>query len=274
VGGARHYGAIIAPEEARPGSVPVLVYAHGGDAGASVEEAIFLSASLGALGGRFVWVVPSFRSETLRAGSSSWTSEGPASPWDRDVDDALALLNVALAMVPEADGARIGLIGFSRGACVALLMGVRDPRIDRIVEFFGPTDFFGAFAQEVVEDALLGELRDLPGLAYLDSEFIQPLKQGELTISDVRPELVRRSPVYWAELLPALQLHHGTADTVVPVGEAERLIEVLEGLGRGAPDFQFYLYTGGVHNPLTLAGSIARTQDFLSQLVNAPHAAR
>jgi dipeptidyl aminopeptidase/acylaminoacyl peptidase len=218
----------------------------------------------------FVFVAPSFRSEPLIYDGTTYLSEGAPSPWDRDVDDALALLSVTLSgLVPEADPGRVGVIGFSRGANVALLMAERDTRIDLVVEFFGPTDFFGPFAQDVVEEALRGQLRDLPGLDYLNTQFIQPLKRGELTIADVRPELVRRSPVLYAGRLPPLQVHHGTDDEVVPVGEAERLIEVMQGLGRGEPEFEYYIYEGGTHNPLTLSGSLERTRDFAGRLLSA-----
>jgi dipeptidyl aminopeptidase/acylaminoacyl peptidase len=266
VGGVLHYGSILVPAGAQPGSLPLLVYTHGGDGGIDIDETLsLLPFLLGSDLQDFVFVAPSFRAEPLTFEQTTYQSGGPASPWDRDVDDALALINVVAATVPEADLDRIAVIGFSRGACVAMLMAERDPRIDVVVEYFGPTDFFGPFVQDVVEEALLGSLRDLPGLDFLNDEFIQPLKNGELTIADVRPELVRRSPVYFAEQLPQLQVHHGTADDVVPVGEAERLIDVMLRLGRGAPDFEWYLYEGGGHSPL-LPGAIERTRDFLSQL--------
>jgi dipeptidyl aminopeptidase/acylaminoacyl peptidase len=185
------------------------------------------------------------------------------------VDDALSLLEVALATTPAADPGRIGVLGFSRGANVALLMSIRDPRIDAVVEFFGPTDFFGPFVREVVEDALEGQIRDLPGVAYLNQAFIQPLKNGSVTPSQVRLELLRRSPVYFADRLPDVQVHHGTADTVVPVGEAERLIEVVAALGRSAPGFEGFIYQGGTHNPLALPGSLPRTREFLSRLTGS-----
>ena len=215
----------------------------------------------------YVFIAPSFRAEPLVFDGTTYQSAGPASPWDRDVDDALALINVVAATTPEADLDQIGVVGFSRGACVALLMAVRDPRIDLVVEFFGPTDFFGPFVQDVLEEALLGSLRELPALETLYEQFILPLKNGEITIADMRPELVRRSPVYFADRLPQLQVHHGTADETVPVGEAERLIEVMMGLGRSEPEFEWYLYEGGGHDPL-LPGAIGRTRDFLSRLVS------
>ncbi|KPK79925.1 MAG: hypothetical protein AMS25_11005 [Gemmatimonas sp. SM23_52] len=275
VGGVTHYGAILVPDGATPGSLPLLLYTHGGDGGVDVDELLpLLPVLLGDLVAQFVLAAPAFRSEPLAYDGVEYLSEGPASPWDLDVDDALALLNAVLETTPEADPARIAVIGFSRGACVALLMAERDARIAPVVEFFGPTDFFGRFAQEVVEEALRGSPRDLPGLTYLDSTFIQPLKRGELTIEDVRPELIRRSPVFFAERLPQLQVHHGTEDETVPVGEAERLDEVMQGLGRGEPEFEFYLYEGGTHNPLTLSGSIPRTRDFLSRMLPGAVAAR
>lgn len=269
VDGVTHFGAILAPTGALAGSLPIVVIAHGGDNGIDVDDALLLlSFAFGGGQDNYVFVAPSFRSEPLVFQGTEYRSGGEPSPWDRDVDDALALLNAAIAITPAADADRIGVLGLSRGASVGLLMAIRDPRIDVVVEFFGPTDFFGPFVQEVVEEALLGMPRDLPGLAYLDSRFIQPLKNGELAIDDVRSELVRRSPVYYADRLPQLQVHHGTADAVVPVGEAERLIEVMSALGRGEPEFEAYLYSSGGHDPLTLQGSIGRTVDFLGRLLS------
>jgi dipeptidyl aminopeptidase/acylaminoacyl peptidase len=264
VGGAIHYGAVAAPVGASAASLPLLVVGHGGDDGVDVDDALLLLGfGLGDAVDDFVFVLPSFRSEPLVFRDVEYRSGGSASPWDRDVDDALALLNAAGDIAPEADTSRIGIVGFSRGAGVGLLMAVREPRIDAVVEFFGPTDFFGAFVQEVVEEALLGLLRSLPGLADLDTQFLQPLQRGELTIQDVRLELIRRSPVYFVDRLPQVQVHHGTADSTVSVSQAERLIEVMEQAGRGPPGFESFLYSGGGHNPLTLAGSLDRTIAFL-----------
>ena len=269
VGGVRHFGAVLTPE-GLAGPAPVVVYAHGGDDGASVEELIFTLGFVGSSAGDFVWVLPSFRAEPLRFGGAEWTSDGPPSPWDRDVDDALSLLDVALALEPVADPDRIGVIGLSRGAGVGMLMGIRDARVDRVVEFFGPTDFFGPFVQEVVEEALRGSLRDLPGLSFLDEAFIQPLRRGELTVADVRPELIRRSAVLFADRLPALQLHHGSADMVVEVSQAESLIAAMAALNRGEPGFQAFIYPGGTHNPLTMPGSIPSAVAFLGELRMLP----
>ncbi len=265
VDGDRHYGAIAARNGAATGSLPVLVYSHGGDAGVSTDELTLLFLALGGAADDYVWVVPSFRSEQLRSGSSSYRSEGTPSPWDRDVDDALSLLSAALAQEPAADPARIAVVGFSRGAGVGLLMAARDARIDAVVEFFGPTDFFDPWVRDIVEEALLGQLRDLPGLAWLDETYLQPLERGAISIAVVRKELVRRSAALFASSLPAVQVHHGTADSVVSVSQAQRLDLAMRALGRSPPSYQLYTYPGGDHNPLTLPGSVDRTVAFLAQ---------
>lgn len=267
VGDIEHIGAIATPLGADSASLPVLVYSHGGDQGVSLDlTALVLPLLFEEDVDHFVFVIPSFRSESLVFDGVEYPSGGEPSPWDRDVDDALSLLEVALATTPEADENRIGVLGFSRGADVGLLMAIRDPRIDGVAEFFGPTDFFGPFATEVVEDALQGTVRDLPGVPFLNQAFIQPLNRGEIPLAAVRLELLRRSPVYFAQRLPDLQVHHGTADDVVPVEESERLAEVMHGLGRGEPEFEAFIYEGGVHDPLSLPGSLPRVQAFLARL--------
>lgn len=260
-----HYGAVLA-DAALTDPAPTVLYAHGGDAGAAVDDVLLLFPFLGDVAVGYVWAIPSFRSEPLAFGERSWTSDGPASPWDRDVDDALALLDVVFELEPAADSTRQGVLGFSRGAGVGLLMSARDPGIDRVVEFFGPTDFFGPFVREVVEEALRGSLRGLPGLGFLDEAYLQPLARGELSIDAVRGQLVRRSAVLFADRLAALQVHHGTADAVVDVSQARALIDAMEALGRGEPDFEAHIYQGGTHNPLSLANSIPRTIAFLEAL--------
>ena len=38
-------------------------------------------------------------------------------------------------------------------------------------------------------------------------------------------------------------------------------------LGRTPPQFEYYIYQGGEHDPLSLIGSIERAQDFLNRLI-------
>jgi len=268
VDGNRHFGAVAVREGAAEGSLPVLVYSHGGDAGVSTDELLLVFLALGAAASNYIWVVPSFRGEELRRGTESYWSGGEPSPWDRDVDDALALISAALAHEPAADPERIAVLGFSRGAGVGLLMAARDARIDAAVCFFGPTDFFDPWVRGLVEEALRDQVRDLPGLAWLNETYIQPLRRGMLSTDLVRMELVRRSAVLFASSLPAVQVHHGTADLVVSYSQAQRLDQVMRALGRTLPSYQLHTYPGGGHNPLTLPGSVDRTAAFLADFAS------
>lgn len=268
VDGVRHYGAVVTPVGFGAGEAPVLVYAHGGDSGLNMNDAIGIFELFPQVVSEFVIVMPSFRDEPLQFGGQTWMSDGPASPWDRDVDDALALVNVALDIEPAADASRMGVLGFSRGGAVGMLMALRDDRIDGVVDFFGPTDFFGPFVQEVFTEALLGSPRDLPGLDVLNERFVAPLAAGELTIDEVRLELVRRSPVLWARDLPRLQVHHGVADAIVPVSQTEHLMDAMEAIGRTAPSFEAFIYEGpdAGHHPLFLPGSLVLARTFVLEL--------
>lgn len=267
VGGVRHYGAIIVPDGAVPGSLPILMYAHGGDGGVSVDELQIIDLALGDLFHRFVYVIPSFRSEPLRHGDRTWVSDGPSGHWDHDVDDALALVNVAFASTPEAMPGSFHILGGSRGAGVALLAGIRDPRVERIIAFFGPTDFFDPWMRIIARKSALDGPWDLPGLTHLDSTVIRPLINGGIGMEEARLGLVRRSSVLFAEDLPTVQLHHGTADFVVPVSQAESMIRTMEALGRGPAEFEGFIYAGGGHDFLSLAGAIPRAVEFIAQVL-------
>ena len=248
VGGIRHYGAVATPsEQTEAGSLPVVIVAHGETAGADGNRALQLNALLGLQGLTAALVIPSYRSEPLRIVGREFLSEGPASPWDLAVDDVLSLLSVALEEVEELDGERIAVLGDKGGGAVGLLAAARDDRIDVVVEISGPTDFFGEYAREVFEEALAGELRDLAGLEDLNEAVIQPWNRGELSDAEARLELVRRSPVYFVDRMPPVQLHHATGDMVVAVSQAERLIDAMDKAGKTEAEFEHNLYDGDSH---------------------------
>lgn len=262
-----HYGAVIVPEGAAPHSLPMLVYAHEGDNGIDLDFLLqYLPLTLDDLQEQFVFVVPSFRGERLRYDDVDYQSEGGASPWDRDVDDALALVQAAAELFDAADPMRVGILGFSRGATVGMLMAIRNPQIDAVVSYYGPTDFLGPFVEDLVIEALEGQPRDLPGVQSLNEQLIAPLADGVLSVADVRLGLLRRSPLHFAADLPRLMLHHGTADDVVPVHETERLIQAMVKLGRNSPEFVFHIHQGAGHSPLGMLSSLPESRAFLEFL--------
>ena len=120
VGGLKHYGAVVTPVGAAdPGSLPVILYAHGGDDGVNIDQIVLVNTLLQFQGLSAAFVVPSYRSEPLQLGDEVFLSEGPPSPWDRDVDDTISLLSVALEQAPELDEERVAILGLSRGAAWA-----------------------------------------------------------------------------------------------------------------------------------------------------------
>ncbi len=261
VQGQRHVGAVVLPNGLqRP--APVLVWLHGGDDGVRLETDVWpLVDSLNLH--RFVLVIPAFRGEALAYQSLSFPTEGVRNPWDGDVDDALALLNVALARMPTADSGPIVAFGVDRGATVALLMAVRDQRIQTVIGVAGLTDFFGAFMQQVVEEALLGTIRPVSGLAAFNEQVLVPLRDGTLSMAEARLALLRRSPAWFTERLPAGQWHHSRQDPIIPISEAERLASV-------RPDrLRVYLYETGGHALTTLPGSLERIRTLLDALAGA-----
>ena len=272
VGGLRHNGLLVTPPGAAdPGSLPVIVYAHGGDDGvrfAHISQIISYLQSVGSV----AFVAPSYRSESVRVEDREFMSDGPPSPWDRDVDDTMSLLSVALEEAPELDGERIALLGTSRGGGVSLLTAARDTRIDAVVEAYGPTDLFDGYAREIMEEALAGTLRDLPGLDYLNETVIQPWHRGELSDADARIEMLRRSAAYFVGAMPPVQLHHGTADETVDVSQAHRLREAMEAAGKGEDEFEAHIYDGAGHNlfDLVFQGAVERAEEFLRTHVFGP----
>jgi len=273
-----HYGAVAVPVGAAAGSAPVLLYTHFGQDGTfqeglSVETALVLLALSGGLRDGMVYAMPAYRSQYVRLDGITYRAGGEADPWDGQVDDALAFLEVVRQEVPEADTGRIAGLGMSGGGAVALLAAIRDPGIDGVVSFFPPTDFMGPFVQDLFERALLCEALDLPGFAYLQSEVLTSLRRGDLAVAEVRLELIRRSAIYFADSLPQLQIHHGTDDPIVPVSQAQALEAALQRVARG-PAWEVFLYEGGAHNPLTLPLSAERAARFVDTITGGAPLAR
>jgi dipeptidyl aminopeptidase/acylaminoacyl peptidase len=265
VDGHRHYAMIHLPPSTVDGTFPIIVVNHGGDVGIDSDEYLAYAGELGDLLQSAILVLPVFRSESIRHDGREYVAEGSPSTWDRDVDDALGAMQVVLDNEPRADASRIATIGFSRGGGVSLLMSIREPRIQAAVTFFGPTDFFDNYVRQVTRTILQTDQYLLPGSRHLTDAVLRPLQAGTLSYEDARLELVRRSPVLYANRLSALQVHHGTSDIVVWVSQAHRLDEAVRATGRTSlsNDYEFHIYEGAGHSPEALTGSLTRTADFL-----------
>lgn len=263
VSGERHYGALVVPLH-RDGPRPVLVYTHFSDLGVSVEATLLaLGAVAGLRASQFVLAIPSFRGAYLTYDTRLWRSEGLVSPWDGEVDDALALLRVARDTVPSAAPDRAATLGLSAGGTVALLAAVRDPGVERVVDFFAPADFFGPFVQGLLRDILDGRPPDLPRIPQLQAQVVDPWVRGQIPLAQMRLELLRRSAAHFAERLPPVLAHHGTADDTVPADETRTLVAAVEASGGR---IEAHYYADGTHSPFGLGGSLGRTAAFLGVL--------
>ena len=119
---------------------------------------------------------------------------------------------------------RIGLIGFSQGAAVALTTAARLPDVGVVVDFFGPSPDGWYVAR------FMGGGREEPELS-------------------------------WAQMPPVLILH-GARDPVVPVSHARRLEAALRGHGREVELHIYPREMHGLHDPKNgLSRSTATADD-------------
>lgn len=250
--GLNIYGVISLPRA--PGTYPVILYNHGGDGGLSPLEIDQ------PLAGAFVFAASGFRDEAVHWFGADYRSDGPPSPWDRDVDDALALLD-CVSQLPQVDPTRVAILGGSRGGGVSLLAAARQPdRFRCVIDVFGPTDFFDPTFRPVADTMAAGGSDPRPGMAFLKAAVLQPYLSGALSLEAARSELIRRSGLYFADRLPPVQIHHGTADETVPISQSDRLADRLERLGR---PFEYYSYPGAGHDWPLGVESLARVLTFV-----------
>ena len=298
----RHYGFVRVPAGAI--NQPVIVVHHGGDSGVKLEGDVFgLSQAYPTLFSQTVQVFPSYRSEPLVTSTTiatslgaSQTSGGTASPWDYDVDDAMTLLSAVLGrdeFSGATDEARVGALGFSRGANTALLHQVRDPRIDAVTEYFGPTDFLNGTVQGLALVVLGADSPtrqgaiQLPGARFLYENVLLPLQgpggayNGAADYDAARLAIIRRSASQFTSSLRNVQVHHHRRDGVVrfpfsvvfdAAAQSSRVQGGYEFNAYGdAPASDADLRTS-FHSPTAMPESLPRTEQWLARYVTNPTA--
>ncbi len=251
VGEQRHYGVVIIPEgEHEAGSLPVAVNLIG----FGVDMRLEVPPDADAFADRYVTLLPSFRGHELKFGDSLWTSDGDAfDQCDGGSDDALAFIEAALSVTASARPSGLVVVGGSRGGNVAMLLGLRHPSVDAVINLAGPTDY------------VREELLDHPNLTLLYSRyFLRNLLEGEGDVVEARWRMLSCSPLHFAESFPPTQAHHGTNDLNVPFSQAELLAERMADLDRSPPMFELFAYQGADHQLVAEQTLIARRiQEFL-----------
>lgn len=256
VHGQRHLGVVVVPEGAAPETLPVLVEAKGVSPSffpLRVPGGLTSPGVLGDARGQVIYVAPGFRGEEVIVGPDTLASEGKRSDaWDGATDDLIALLRAMLEVTPEADGSRVCVFGRSRGGTVALLSGMRERRVDCVVSWAAPTDWFsrmgleGWTQRELVEEGLRN--RATPGETggQFINYFLNAAIAGRRDLGDARLHLIASSPLYFAERLPLSQVHWGLEDTIVPSVNGRDFVARHEAAGRarGCLDSHFHPNAG------------------------------
>ena len=197
----------------------------------------------------FVLVVPCARGMALRIGDVRVAAEGDRrDAWEGVAEDAIAFLTVALLTTPQIDGERLGVYGYSRGGGVALIVGESDPRIEAVLAFAAPTDWFSAMGRpgENWPERMETAWRD-PGLEpdTRESQFLDWFvrDRDSLPLADLRRRLIGASPLYFADKLPAFQIHQGEDDRPVPVRNAI----MVRDRGAANDSQKVFIYSGAGH---------------------------
>lgn len=266
-----HYGVLRIPPSQGDGLTPVLLLCHPGVNGASIWGLSWLANVVDddTVLDQFLVVQPSFRGEPVYGDTmGSFKSEGQLHLYDRDADDALALLDCALNHYPQARPSEVLATGWSRGAQVAMRAAERDTRIGGVIEFAGWTDEWTTSGQAYAYYAL-PELDGPPqpgDLMYAYDNQLWLLKIGASDLWDMREVMLRMSVNYCADDLPRIQLHYGELDTGVPIGQGLSLAAWLEWLP--GTEYEFYSYPEGDHSVTSMTGAGPRAREFLSAFLS------
>ncbi len=284
VHGELHHAAVLVPADATPGCCPVILDVRGISwdyRSRRVTPGLMTLLVLREEASRFVLAIPGLRGEKLELDGEAYLSEGDRTDgWDGAADDTIALLSVVLEIVPEADPERACAFGLSRGASVALLAASRDPRLDCVAAWAGPSDWFGMMGtggwtlEEQVSDALHDQWRPGEGSGSA-AQFVEwhlrgPIERGRPSLAEVRLRVTASSPLYFVDTLPPTDLHYGVEDGGVPVVNGFALRDRLSELGRSAPDYQVTFHEGAGH-AMPFPWAFDQSREFLLRhLVETP----
>lgn len=195
---------------------PLLVFVHGGVH--SNFSGLLIPIARELLLEGYVLIAPEYRgSSGFGRGMYDEIDYGGA-----EIDDTHAARDWAVENMPNVDGSRVGILGWSHGGFHALMNVFRWPQ-----------DYKVAYAGVPVSD-LVQRMAYQPDYPQIFNHFI-----GKSVNEDLA-EYRRRSPVYHADKLRTpLLIHSTTNDGDVHVMEVESLISALKAAGR---KFEYKIY--------------------------------
>lgn len=217
--GLKVKGYLACPKQS--GLYPVLIWNRGGtgDRGALDDLRAYLILASTARWG-YVVMATQYRGNRGSEGHEDWG--------DKDVNDALALLEIAEDL-PDADTSRVGIEGASRGGMTTYRALSMENQFKCAIVHAGVADLFEL------------EKNRLEFGAFIEKMF------GHLPPEEKQRELALRSAVYFADRLPhtcPILLLHGDADTQVPVAQSVKLAAELK--KHGVP-YRLVIIEGGGH---------------------------
>ncbi len=230
VSGYKEYAALLVPNV--DSALPVRMYIGGFGLDVTTNS-VKVEMDTSSRRPLFIMAIPALRGQSLELSVNEVVYKTPLSEgvhcdaFDGGADDAIALLNVIEKTEPHADVNRTGVRGGSRGGTVALLAGIRDKRVKRVVGVAGPTDMMELTAQHEND-------------GNYQCQFLNPLRSNTETVTAARNRLIASSPLYFAKYLPLTQMYMGLKDEKVPVSQAYKLRDAVGPVGMPA---KFELFT-------------------------------
>ncbi len=209
----KFYCYVFTPREGFGGRrLPLLVLPHGGVHADFTTYHAHVVRELVAQG--YVVVAPEYRGSTgYGRGFYELVDYG-----GREVDDALAARDWAVANHPRVDPERVGILGWSHGGLIALMS-----------LFDHPDAYRCAFAGVPVSDLV-------QRMGYADQEYRDLFEAAHAIGASARDNLAeyqRRSPVWHVDKLSRpLRIHTNRHDDDVAYVEVEHLVQALKAAGK------------------------------------------
>lgn len=231
VGGMKEYGALLIPKT--DSLIPVRMYI-GGFGLNSTTNSVNLAFDNSSNNKSFILAIPALRGQSLEITVNGTLYKTPISEgnhcdaFDGATDDALAFLNLIQQTETSADVNRTSVRGGSRGCTVALLSGIRDKRIKRVIGVAGPVNMLELTSVNENDPTY-------------QCQFLSSYKNNQTSLAATRNKMIASSPIYFADRLPLAQLHMGLNDKIVPVSQGYDLQQKINQLGM-SDMFQLYTY--------------------------------
>ena len=216
---------------------PLVVFVHGGGWITGRKESINFN--------RFNGAIEKLRAAGFAVASPSYTlAEGGKSPFPENIHDLIEAISWLKnhASMYDLDSNRIGLMGESAGAHLVLMLALHayvdehpewpQPKIDYLVDVYGPTEMKDLYFSETV-DSLNSFIRKLPALLREPLDITVNLMGFDPQKDSVKAMefMDNYSPIrYLRSDIPPCLVIHGDQDQLVNVEQSRRFVARLDSL--------------------------------------------